>query len=102
MDQQRDNSSDLPLVNAIYKNLGFHDETLQIFKLFRTTHHTWQEGYKTSTDMSELDLKKWSSPIVKQRLLIMANAFLDDNGLDFWPSQTSQADSLQYPRDKKQ
>ncbi|MCJ1394873.1 hypothetical protein MMC18_007753 [Xylographa bjoerkii] len=86
-------------VTAIYESLGF-EESSPAYRIFKATCHAWTESYKNRTGIRESDLTKWKSPTVRHELHAMAEKFLMDHGFEYWPPQTDNVETLQYPCDE--
>ena len=88
------------LTSAIYESLGF-EESSPAYRTFKATCHAWTESYKNRTGISESELTKWKSPAVRHELHKMSERFLIDHGFEFWPPQTDNVETLQYPCDEE-
>ncbi|MCJ1386198.1 hypothetical protein MMC17_009324 [Xylographa soralifera] len=88
------------LVTAIYESLGF-EESLPAYRTFKATCHAWTESYKNRIGIQESHLTKWKSATVRHELHKMAESFLMDHGFEYWPPQTDNVETLQYPGDEE-
>jgi hypothetical protein len=96
----------VPAISQLTEHLGFQHASRIETENFLGAVHAWRKSYITDGGLPGKELLQWNKPEVQIELGLMAERFVDNNGVGerFWSIERDwfQASDLEYPDDKKE